>query len=214
MKTVEIKQQKSSNVLWIDEAGREIPYSRITQYERLAERSTAKLAREADRINKSLTAFKTAIKDEAVALYEAFCRENNGKIGQGKGNATFYNFDRSIKVEVTVNEAISFDENTIALAKTKLDELLSDGLAEAKDFVKPMVMDAFQTSGGKLDTKRVLGLRRYADRIKDARYAEAMTLIDKSIRKPKSKEYFRVWVKGNDGQYKDIQLNFVAIEVC
>ena len=70
---------------------------------------------------------------------------------------------------------------------------------------------AFTTSGGKLDAKNVLGLRRYADRITDPRYTEAMTLIDKAIRKPESKEYFRVWVKDNSGEYQDLQLNFSAL---
>lgn|GEM_PF-430326 len=213
MRRFSINQQKSADAFWKDEAAREIPYNRTTNYERLAERTTAKLAKAAADLNSRLTTFKTDLKNEALKLYQAFCAENNGKIGQGKGNATFYNFDRSIKVEVTVNEAISFDENTIELAKAKLDEVLNDGLDGAKDFVKPLVMDAFTTTGGKLDTKRVLGLRRYADRVKDARYLEAMSLIDKAIRKPKSKEYFRVWIKGDNGQYYDIQLNFAAIEV-
>lgn len=213
MKKITINQQKSSSPLWRDETGMEIPFNRITPYERLAERTTAKLAKEAEKVHNGLTEFKTLIKNEAIKLYEAFCKENNGKIGQGKGNATFYNFDRSIKFEVAVNEAISFDENTIALAKTKLDDLLSEGLGGAKEWVKELVMDAFQTSGGKLDPKKILGLRRHAQRINDPRYDEVMKLIDKGIRKPKSKEYFRVWVRASNGEYDDIQLNFSAIGV-
>lgn len=214
MQKLKINQQKPAHEVWVNETEQHIPYNRTTDFERKAERITAKLAKEAMRLNSSLKAFKTEVKQQAQSLYETFCLENKvtGK-GKGKGGATFYNFDRSIKIEVTVNEQISFDENTIELAKNKLDEMLNDGLAAAKDFIKPLVMDAFKTSGGKLDTKRVLGLRRYADRVTDPRYAEAMKLIDKAIRNPKSKEYFRVWVKDDAGQYQDIQLNFSAIEV-
>lgn len=210
---MKINQQKSTQLHWSDEAGNNIPYNRTTNYERNAERTTAKLAKEALKLNDNLITFKTLLKTEACKLYEAFCSENNGKIGQGKGNATFYNFDRSIKVEVAIQEAIIFDENTIELAKAKLDEVLNDGLIGAKDFIKPLVMDAFKNTGGRLDTKRVLGLRRYADRVQDPRYKEAMELIDKAIRKPKSKEYYRVWLKDAQGEYQDIQLNFASIQL-
>lgn len=213
MKTLTINQQKSTAPYWKDEAGREIPFKRISSYERLAERTTAKIAAKGLKLHTELTEFKQSIRDEALSLYKAFCAENNGVIGKGKGSATFFNFDRSIKFEVVVNEAITFDPNTIELAKVKLDELLSDGLGGAKEWVKELVMDAFQTSRGKLDPKKILGLRRHAERINDPRYDEVMKLIDKGIRKPKSKEYFRVWVMGENGQYYDLQLNISAIEL-
>ena len=72
-------------------------------------------------------------------------------------------------------------------------------------------MSAFETSRGKLDTKKVLSLKRHASRIKDKRYHEAMDLIDKAIRKPESKTYFRVWEKDENGQYKSVDLNFSSI---
>lgn len=198
--------------MWLDEAGSSIPYNRTTPYERKAERMTFKLAKEAIRLNKALADFKESVRKEAEELYELFVSENNGKVGKGRGGATFFNFDRSIKVEVSVQDLISFDENLINLAKEKLDEVLNEGLTGAKEFVKPLLMDAFKTSNGKLDTRRVLGLRRYAGRIKDTRYDEAMVLIDKSIRRPQTREYFRVWVKDETGEYQDIQLNFSSIK--
>lgn len=208
----QINQQRSSDTLWQDEAGTKIPYNRINPYERKAETKLAQIAKAAINVNEKLTAFKADVQKGAADLYAAFIAQNGGKApGRGKGNLTFYNFDRSIKVEMSVNEAITFDENTIQLAHDKLTELLEDGLEEAKDFVKPLVMDAFSTAKGKLDTKRVLGLRRYADKIKDTRYAEAMAFIDQAIRKPSSKEYFRVWLRASNGEYQDIQLNFSAI---
>jgi len=205
-----IKQQKSSDGMWLDESGREIPYKRTTKFERLAERTTAKMAKAAVSVHESLVALKKMIEEDSDMLYAAFTKEN-GQIGKGKGSATFYNFDRTIKVQVKNSERISFDENTIQLAKDKLDELLEDGLTGAKDFVRPLVMDAFETSAGKLDTKRVLGLRRHASRIKDSRYDEAMKLIDESIRTPSSKEYFQIWLLDDRGEYQDIQLNFASI---
>lgn len=207
---MKITKQTSKDKQWTDEAGNTIPYDRTTKYERAAENTVYSIATKAQRIHEALAEFKDTIRAEADRLYELFTKEN-GQIGKGKGSATFFNFDRSIKVSVKVNDQITFDENTLDLAKTKLDELLNDGLEGAKDFVKPLVMDAFHQTNGRLDTKRVLGLRRYADRVRDPRYAEAMALIDKAVRRPSSKEYFQVWVRDANGEYQDIQLNFASI---
>ncbi|MGY3054354.1 hypothetical protein ACVWYG_002561 [Pedobacter sp. UYEF25] len=211
MKT--INQQKSADTFWKDEAGIKIPYARTTSLERKAERTVAKLAKDAVKAHNILTVFKSDLKAQVEQLYEAFCIENKCEPREGKHGITFYNFDRSIKVEVAISKPPTFDENTIELAKAKLDEVFEDGLAGAKEWIKPVIMDAFQTSNGKLDHKQVLGLRKYTDRVDDARYAEAMGLIDKSIRRPSSKEYFRVWIKDTHGEYIDVQLNFSAIKI-
>lgn len=207
---MKITKQKSSDKQWMDEAGNNIPYDRTTKFERAAEVAVFKMATDAEKLNQALTAFKDNLRKEAERLYSLFVAEN-GQIGKGKGSVTFFNFDRSIKVAVKVNDQITFDENTIELAKNKLDELLSDGLEGAKDFVKPLVMEAFHNNSGRLDTKRVLGLRKYSSRIKDTRYAEAMDLIDKAIRRPSTREYYQVWVRDENGEYQDIQLNFASI---
>jgi hypothetical protein len=209
---VRINQQKPADKIWADESGQHIPFDRIKQNERLNERQIAGLAKAALKLHKSLSAFKEEAFEIAQKLYDAFVESNGGKApGKGKGNITLYNFDRSLKVEVSVHEQIVFDEGFIQLAKTKIDEILEDGLSGAKDFVKPLVMDAFSRSGGQLDTKRVLALRKYEDRIRDPRYAEAMKHINNAIRRPSSRQYFRVWAKDAKGDYKDIQLNFSSI---
>lgn len=212
MSTLTVTQQKPIDGAWKDESGTVVPYNWVKKSERLNERKLATIARKAISLSNNLKAFKDEVFAEVKEMYKAFLDENGGKApGKGKGGITLYNFDKTIKAELQVQEQIKFDENLINLAKDKLDELLNDGLSDAKDFIKPLVMDAFKSSGGKLDTKRVLGLRKYADRIKDPRYAEAMAFIDKSISRPDSKEYFKVMVKDGVGEYVDIQLNFSAV---
>lgn len=207
---MKIKKQKSSDKLWQDESGQSIPYDRTTKYERAAEVSTYRMASEGMKLHQQLSKYKDFIRIQATRLYEIFTEEN-GQIGKGKGSATFFNFDRSIKVTVKVNELITFDDNTISLAKEKLDAFLTEGLDGAKDFVKPLVMEAFHQRNGQLDTKRVLGLKQHAHRIDHPLYTEAMKLIDKAVRRPSTREYFQVWVRSENGEYEDIQLNFASI---
>lgn len=209
--TLLVKQQKPADKNWMDEAGTVIPYNRTTKYEKVAEVGISKLAKRALAINSDLDAFKRDLKGTVEVLYQIFVESNDGKETTKKGNVTLYNFDRSIKVEVAVNEPIHFDEEYIKLAKAELDSFLKESLKDVGSWIEPLIMAAFEKSRGELDTDKVLSLKKHADRIKDERYHKAMKYIDKAINRPTSKEYYRVWVRNATGQYQNIQLNFSAI---
>lgn len=213
MENLKVTQQKSSDKSWVNEAGQAIPYDRTRPSERLHERKLAPLAKERISLRKALAAHKDKCFQTGRDLYQSFLDENGGVNlkSKGKGNVTRYNFDRTIKIEIQVNEAIVFDEDMLDLAKVTLDAILDDGLQGAKDFVKPIVMDAFESRGGKMDVKKVLGLRRHADNVPDPRYKIAMSYIDKAIRRPSSKEYFALYIKDESGEWVDVHLNFANI---
>lgn len=204
-------QQKSSDQSWIDESGTEIPYNRTTKVERLHERSAAKIVRAALEVNKRLVAFNNLIAELSQEAYDAFM--NSKEITKKtKGNYTWFNFDRSIKIEINVNEPIVFDSLTITAAKEKLDEFLSTQIESKNQFVKEMVIDAFETQKtGVLDTKQVLKLTRYEDKVKSPLFSAAIKLIREAIRRPKSKTYRRVWVKDDEGKYQNIELNLSSL---
>lgn len=204
--------QKSNQKTWTDESGLEIPIQRVSKHERLCEIITNRALTNAQKLNSQLAKFKKEVEEMALELYDSFLTEHEvTKIGKGKGNMTFYNFDRSVKIEVSVNELITFDDNLIKLAKEELDAFLSSSITGTESFIKDLVLQAFATSRGRLDTKKVLSLKKHASRIKDLRYHKAMELIDESIRYVDSKTYFRIWVKDAAGEYKSIDLNFSSI---
>ncbi len=204
--------QKSKDKTWIDETGTPIPYNRTTKSERLMERHSASLLRHAQGLNKKLTVFKELIRKLSQEAYEAFMEEK-GAGKKSKGNFTWFNFNRSIKIEVSVNEPIVFDDLTITAAKEKFDEFLEKNITASNEFVKAMILDAFQTSRGhKLDVKRVLNLTRYKNKIKKPLFTEAVELIEQAIRRPKTKTYFRVWLKDVAGEYKSIELNLSNVK--
>ena len=193
--------------IWIDETGQPIPVARILPLEKQTEKVAFFFAKKAIDISNRLSSFKEEIAKECEAIYTESMKD--AKVG--KGNFTFFNFDGSIKIEVQVNEMITFDTILIEKAKQKLMELVGESISEDKEFIKELVMSAFQTSRGQLDTKRVMGLKKHAKRIKDERYHDAMALIDESVRRPSSKTYFRVWLRAAQGDYESIDLNFSSI---
>jgi len=204
--------QKSKDSIWNDETGIPIPYNRTTKSERQMERYSATILRKAISVNKSLIDFKELIRKLSQDAYDTFMLEKEVK-KETKGNFTWFNFNRTIKIEVSVNEPISFDDLTITAAKAKFDEFLEKNITTSNEFVKTMILDAFQTSRGhKLDVKRVMGLTRHKAKINKPLFTEAVELIEQAIRRPKTKTYFRVWLKDSSGEYQNIDLNLSSIK--
>jgi hypothetical protein len=203
-------QQRSKDQFWKDEAGVKIPYNRTTKVERLHERSSAKVTKAAIAVHKKLVALNTLLSEASQESYDTYM-QSKGITKKGKGNYMWYNFDRSIKIEVNVNQPIVFDSLTITAAKEKLDEFLDDELASKNEFVKSMVMEAFETSKGSLDTKKILSLTKHEERIKSPLFSESCALINQAIRRPTSKTYRRVWVKNEAGKYQAVELNLSSL---
>lgn len=202
--------QKSNMEFWFDEAGTRIPYNRTTTLERRMETKSGKLLREAKKLNKALTEYKELIRKESIELFEAFMEEKEVK-GKRKGNFTWFNFDRSVKIEVNVSERITFDDLTITAAREKLDSFIEANVNGKVDFVKEMVNDAFKTSRGQLDSKKVMSLMKYRTKIKDELFQTALNLIEQAIRRPDSKIYYRISELDAEGKYQAIELNMSNI---
>jgi len=202
--------QKVKDQKWIDETGQAVPIKYITPLARLKEQRLSQLLKEAVILNHRLTNFKTIVKEYCNEIYNLAQTELKTVITE-KGNFTIFNFDRSIKIEVAISDRIEFDDLTIAACKAKLDEFLNENLDAKQDFIKEMVTDAFATSKGKLDVKKVMNLLKWQSKVNHPLFQEALRLLTEAIRRPDSRTYFRIWERQDDGAYKLIDLNFSSI---
>lgn len=202
--------QKQADGTWTDESGMQIPVNRLTKAEKLMEKNSYKLLRAAQKINADLKAFKNLFAELSDEAYEAFMSEKDAKTT--KGNFTWYNFNRTIKIEVAISEPIVFDDLTLQAAKQKFDEFLEQTMSAKNDFVKPMIIESFQATRGKIDVKQVMKLVRWAGRINDPLFSEGAELVNQAIRRPSSRTYFRIWLKDTSGKYQNIDLNLSSIE--
>lgn len=209
----DVRNQINESV-WRDEAGTDIPASRITKAEREREKSAFKIYKKATQLNADMLAFKQEIMtacDKAYSEAMSQLRVDGKTKTNTKGNFTWYNLDRSIKVETNINENIAFDDLTIAAAKQKLDDYLNSQLSDKEEFMRQLVSDAFSNTKGRLDAKRILGLLKYRSKIKAADFQESLNLIEKAIRKPDSRQYWRVSYRNVNGDYTLVNLNFSSI---
>jgi hypothetical protein len=209
----QIVQQKAKDSSWIDESDLSVPYKYVSPADRLRERHAGQIIKNAHIINTKLIAFKAMVAQKCEEVYDRTMAELDADPSKArKGNFTWFNFNRSIKIEINISEAITFDDLTITAAKSKLDEFLEREITSKNEFAKQMIIDAFETQrSGKLDPKSIMKLTSYEKKIKDPLFSEAVELINQSIRRPKSKTYFRVWIKDDTGKYANIDLNFSSI---
>ena len=202
--------QKVKDKSWTDESGAAVPVEYVTAGNRLKERSAAQLVKGAKAVNKSLQEFKDLMERLCGEVYKKAMEEYKAKT-DGKGNFTWFNFDRSVKIEVSISERIDFDDLAIKAAKEKLDAFLNENLDSKMEFLKDMVVDVFSTSKGKIDSKKVMQLMKYRSKIHHPLFQEAINILSDGIRKPESKTYFRIWERADDGSYQLIDLNFSAL---
>jgi hypothetical protein len=208
-KTLSYRTQKKGDA-WTDEAGMAIPFNRISKSEKVKEATSSSLIKDALGIQSMLFSFKTKIEKAMDDVVNSLIEEK--KLPKNsKGNHTFYNFDKSIKIEVDAKDNLRFDEALIAAARQQLDAFISDNVQGTDDIIRQLINSAFQNTKGGLDSKKVMSLFKYKTKIKDNRFIKALELIEQSISRPSSKKYFRVWAKDADGQYQNIDLNFSSL---
>jgi hypothetical protein len=208
---IKIKQFTSKDQFWIDEKGIQIPFNRTSALERTKEVAAHRIFKEAKKINEQLSEFKKFIEDKCRELYKKELESAGADEKERKGNYVWYSFDKKIKIEININENISFKTVEIQVAKEKLDSFISENLSGVDQLIKELVNDAFQNTKGGLDPKKVLSLLKYRHKIKAAKFQEALDLIEKSIERNSSKTYYRVWEKQITGEYKNIDLNFSTV---
>jgi hypothetical protein len=184
-------RQKGST--WIDGKGNEIPTYAINPVLKVEETHVQKIAKVALRIEKSLKELDELTKSAHSEVYEAKVKDaqiKNHK--QPAETITINSFDNTIEVKITKPDTMYFDNTYTSLVKDKFDEYFNSLNAgnETAVFFKDLVQDLMFTSGGRLDSSKVLKLRKYRDqiagsaklRVKGQLFIEAVDLFDKAIK--------------------------------
>ena len=153
--------------------------------------------------------FKKQVLDNLHSFVDLSLEKYGTKLGGKKGNISFLSFDHNIKIILHVQETLVFDERLQA-AKALIDECLFDWIQNANTNLQVLINDAFKVNNqGKIDTKRILSLRKLE--IHDQRWQKAMEAIGESLSVQHSKEYVRFYLQDGNGEYKGISLDFAAL---
>ena len=193
--------------IWKDLNGNEVPAQYVPALDKERERVALKYLAKAKKLSEQLIALKVEMLDECDGVYDRMLESNNVP-AQSKGGFSISTFDRSAKIEISIQERIEFDD-LISVAHEKIKQYLEEKTRGVDHDLQQIINQAFETRKGKMDVKRILGLFRL--QIKHPLWEDAMELIKRSISRNNSKRYARVWEKDAQGEYRVVELNFSSI---
>lgn len=167
------------------------------------------LVGKAKKANGLMTKFKGNVQAEIDVFLAKSAKLSKSKVSKRKGNVTLYNFDSSMKIQITVSERIAFDER-LQSAKTLIDECIMEFSKDSSPEVKTLIQGAFELDKqGNVSVGRVLALRRL--NIKHKKWELAMEAIGSSLQIVGSNRYIRFYERvGDSEKYQHINLDFAA----
>lgn len=187
-----------------------VPLSKIKPQHLLEDEMVRQLAQGAMSLNEALSAFKQAALERAGAYMALLAQEYDTHRGGREGNVTFRTFDGRLKMQVSVAKNLAFGPE-LQMAKALIDGCIERWSEGANDNIRVLVNDAFQVNkAGRIDTQRVLGLRRLS--IEDADWQRAMKAIADALTVQSTRTYLRFYtVDQATGAERAIPLDLAAL---
>ena len=195
---------------WQDAYGNLIPEGLGKEIDKLRHQLVTDLCRLAEDHQARLRTFKLDAMQEVASFVSLSLEQYGVKTGGEKGNVTLTNFDGSYRLVRQVQDRIVFGEQLMA-AKELIDTCVHSWSQGANDNIMALVNHAFQTDKeGKINTARVLGLRRLD--ISDKTWQAAMQAIADSMQTASTKPYVRFYRRlETTGDYVPISLDVAAV---
>jgi hypothetical protein len=198
-----------NNEYMTDGQGRQVPAELVREIDKLRDQTVRRIAEEALKMKEVLDAFKRHIRDDIFTFVELSASRYGKVWGGKKGNITLATYDGKYRLVVAMNDNIVFDER-LQIARDIVGECIEKWSKDARSEIRALVNDAFQVDkAGKINTARVLGLRRLE--IQDPDWQKAMQAITESIQVSGSKQYLRFYERNDRGEYAQIPLDVAAL---
>jgi hypothetical protein len=192
-----------------DAQGRQVPVEVVKDIDKLRDQTVRSIMARTLDMRDKLTYFKQDIWSDIQEFLTLSAEQHGVKWGGKKGNITITTYDGKYKLIVAVNDAMQFNEK-LQVAKELIDNCIKRWSSDSRPEIKALIDDAFYVDkAGKINTERVLGLRRLE--IHDAEWEKAMDAITESIQVISSKTYMRFYERTESGAYSQIPLDVAAL---
>lgn len=208
------KIQTTKDATWTDADGNKVPFKFIPASDRKKESIAGKIVKGALKIERDLANFYEEVEAGYNEVYRQMLEDYElryNKERKIKGSYSWYNFDKSIKIEASMNDLVKWDEAMMSEARQELDTYLGLNLTDANELIRGLVQSAFHNSKGMIDTGKVFQLLKYEGKIKQKNFANACRLMRGAQSVASSKKYTRIWVREADGSYRNVNLNFSSL---
>ncbi len=209
-----VKLHKPKEATWVNAMGDQVPLKFVPASDKKKELLATTIYKDAVIIEARLADLHKFMTDAFAQVHQSILDEYaiKGKEKKaGKGSLTWFNFDKSIKIEVDVNELSKWDEALMTEALALLNKYISSGMDEGKELIKELVTSAFATKRGMVDSKKVFQIIKFKNKTTNKTFLQACTLLEQAHSLDRTKSYMRVWEKTETGEYRNINLSFSSI---
>lgn len=147
--------------------------------------------------------------DDIAAFVQLSGERYGVNVGGKKGNVTLPSFDGHYRVQLAMQDTLTFDEGLMA-AKMLIDECIREYAEGSRPELLAIINAAFDTDReGNISTTRVLGLRRL--KIDDPKWQRAMDALSDSLQVHTSKAFVRVYRRQENDEYTLINLDIAKV---
>lgn len=181
---------------WMEDAkGNLVPLANVKPEDKLQDETVRKIIGFAKDLSAQIARFKRHTVADLASLNAIYEQEYGQTLGGKKGNTTYMTIDGRMRVVVQFADQVTFGPQ-IHVAKSLIDECLTEWAAEARPEIQAIVTRAFNTDKeGQINKSEIFMLLRLD--IADARWQRAMDAIRDSIRVTGSKGYIRFYEREN-----------------
>lgn len=175
----------------IDAKGHPMPLANVAPADKLQDELVRKIMGFAIDLSARISRFRDHTMGDLCGFDDLLAQEFGAKIGGKKGNRTYQSYDGLLQVRVQIADHIEFGPE-LQIAKSLLDECLTEWSAESHPKIQAVVTRAFNTDKeGQINKSELFMLLRLE--MDDERWKRAMDAIRASIRVTGSKEYVRFY---------------------
>jgi hypothetical protein len=187
-----------------------VPVETIRPADLLMDETVRKITGFARDLSAQIARFKGHTFEDVNGLQALLAQEYDTSVGGRKGNISLSTFDGCQKVQVQVADLMEFGPE-LQIAKTLIDECLSDWSADSRVELRALVNKVFAVDKeGQINRAELFMLLRVE--IEDERWQKAMTAIRDSIRVIGSRTYVRFYERdAPDAPWRAISIDLAAV---
>ncbi|MGD9539060.1 MAG: DUF3164 family protein [Alphaproteobacteria bacterium] len=174
-----------------DARGALVPERLVKPADRLADQTVRKIIGFAVELSAVVSRFRAHTFDDIGALQSLLSEQYGAAIGGRKGNVTLTSIDGTLKVQVQIQDHISFGPE-LQSAKALVDACITGWADGVRPEIRALVEHAFQVDReGRIDRGALYQLRRLD--IDDNRWRAAMVALTDSMRVIGTSTYVRFY---------------------
>lgn len=194
-----------------DSFGREVPRSAMRAAMLREHDLVEDLISEGIALQEMLAEYKTKCFEQIAGFRNDLAARYDARSGGTSNGVTLRSLSGKLQIVTSKANFLTFGPE-LDVAKTLIDECLTDWTSDGSDNLRAVVNDAFRVGEDKkVRMDRVLGLRRI-NIVGDDRWDRAMKAINDAVRTERSKLYVRLYRRETiDEAFRQIVLDMAAL---